>query len=60
LESINEIHAKDKSLENSNKELTEENQNLLEKIEELKRELGKDKVYGESMDIKTMERAEFE
>jgi len=60
LDSINEIHQKDKALEKSNKDLTENNQSLLEKIEQLKCELGKKKVYGESMDIKQIEREEFE
>lgn len=60
MESINEIHQRDRSLEQSNKELTEKNQALLEKIEEMKQELGKERVYGESMDIKEMERQEFE
>lgn len=51
---------RDKVLEESNRDLTAKNQNLLEEIEDLKSKLGKEKEYHESMDIRKIEGIEFE
>lgn len=57
---IEKIMKRDKILEESNRELTKSNQILLEEIEELKSKLGKEREYHESMDIRKVERIEFE